>query len=375
MAMTVLAGTSTISPSNRAGLGTLMAMRRLLLASLVLSGVLQADEFTDFRQQYTTLATIAGNGAKDDQNDWSPTMEGQLATQADLSRPHMAMADDAGLIYIADKEAHAIRKVGADGKIQTIAGIGRPGFNGDGDAKRCTLTLPNGLYALPNGVIYILDLGNDRIRKLDLKGQLTTVLHDPKGIVIGRGLWVHPQEDLIYYCSNSELRSWRPQEGIRTVARGFVSLGNIAVDASGQLYATDRGAGRAYKITPKGKAIPLAGNGKRSGGGHGQPALETAMPGCRGIVALENGALLLATHAGGDIWYVATDGRSYLFLEGEGRGNWCEGDGEPLTKGGKKLSEPRAIVQAPNKDLIITTNDTGYVRVVRRLRPLEAGTE
>ncbi|MDC0312770.1 hypothetical protein OAL27_02335 [Verrucomicrobiales bacterium] len=293
-------------------------------------------------------------------------MEGKLATEADLSRPHMAMADAEGDIHIAGKEAHPVRKVTTDGTIHPIAGTGRPGFNGDGDAKNCTLTLPNGLYALPNGVVYILDLGNDRIRKLDLKGQLTTVLHDPKGIVIGWGLWVHPQEELIYYCSNSELRSWRPKEGIRTIARGFISLGNITVDASGQLYATDRGAGRAYKITANGKAIAIAGSGKGSGGGDGQPALETAMPGCRGIVVLDNGALLLATHAGGDIWYVDTKGRAYRFLKGKGSGNLCEGDGDPLTKGGKKLSEPRAIVQAPNKDLIITTNDNGYIRIVRR---------
>ena len=256
-----------------------------------------------------------------------------------------------------------------NGKIHTAAGTGKSGFNGDGDAKKCTLTFPNGLYTLPNGVVYILDLGNDRIRRLDLKGQLTTVLHDPRGIAIGRGLWVHPREELIYYCSQSELRSWRPKEGIRTVARGFASLGNITVDASGQPYVTDRGAGRAYKITLKGKAIPIAGSGKKSGGGNGQPALETAMPGCRGIVVLHNGALLLATHAGGDIWYVDTEGRAYRFLKGKGSGNLCEGDGKPLTQGGKKLSEPRAIVQAPNKDLIITTNDTGYVRVVRRRRP------
>ena len=86
-------------------------------------------------------------------------------------------------------------------------------------------------------------------------------------------------------------------------------------------------------------------------------------------MVLDNGALLLATHAGGDIWYVDTNNRAYRFLKGKGSGNLCEGDGEPLSEGGKKLSEPRAIIRAPNKDLIITSNDTGYVRVVRRRRP------
>ncbi|MEN9019017.1 MAG: hypothetical protein ABF370_00735 [Verrucomicrobiales bacterium] len=52
-------------------------MKRLLLTIVLLVGTLQADEFTDFRQQSSTLAIIAGNGAEDDQNDWSPKMEGK----------------------------------------------------------------------------------------------------------------------------------------------------------------------------------------------------------------------------------------------------------------------------------------------------------
>ena len=270
-------------------------MKFPIIALLILSVSARADEFTDFRAQYQTLKTVAGNGAKDDDNDWVPEMEGKAATKADLSRPHMTMADAAGNLYIADKEAHAIRKVLSDGTIHTIAGTGKPGFSGDGKGTECRLTFPNGLFTQPDGVVYILDLGNDRIRRLDLEGNLTTILHDREGIVIGRGLWVNPKGDVIYYCSNSRIRSWTPKDGIRTVASGFISLGNIAVDRQGQLYATDRGAGRAYRIKSDGTRVPIAGNGKFSGGGDGKEALKTAMPGCRGIALLDNGAFLLAT--------------------------------------------------------------------------------
>ncbi len=338
----------------------------IFFLGLLCATFVHADEFTEFRKKYRTLRTVAGNGAKDGGNDWLTSMEGKAATRADLSRPHMTMADAKGNLYIADKEAHAIRKVLPDGSIHTIAGTGRAGFSGDGKGLECNLTFPNGLYVQPDGTVFILDLGNHRIRKLDLQGNLVTLVHDRERIVIGRGLWVSPKGDLIYYCSNSRIRSWTPDKGLGTVAEGFVSLGNIAVDAKGQLYATDRGAGRAYRIGGNGEKVPIAGSGRSTGGGHGSPALETAMPGTRGVALLENGAFLLATHRGGDIWYVDTKGVAHLFIEGEGGGNHHRGDGRPLDEPGMKISEPRAIVMAPNRDLIITTNDTGYVRLVVR---------
>ncbi len=60
-------------------------------------------------------------------NEWLPEFEGGTATASELSRPHMAQADAAGNIYIADKEAHAIRKVTPAGVITTYAGTGTAG--------------------------------------------------------------------------------------------------------------------------------------------------------------------------------------------------------------------------------------------------------
>lgn len=84
-----------------------------IVVSMVMGpiGSARADQFAEFRLQYETLMTVAGNGARDGGNDWKPSDEGKLATRVDLSRPHMCMADIKGNYYIADKEANAIRKV------------------------------------------------------------------------------------------------------------------------------------------------------------------------------------------------------------------------------------------------------------------------
>jgi hypothetical protein len=113
--------------------------------------------FVAARQGFSTLSTVAGAGGATGSgvNQWSPSFEGQSATNALLSRPHIAMADRAGNIYIADKDAHGLRQVRPDGTIVTVAGINRAG-NGPDTATLGTqvaLNEPNGLWVLSNGTV------------------------------------------------------------------------------------------------------------------------------------------------------------------------------------------------------------------------------
>src|SRR5438445_3474065 len=83
--------------------------------------------FTNLAASYGLLTTIAGSGLVrciNCGNNWQPSDEGGLAINATLSSPHIAMADRAGNIYLADKDAQAIRKVTPDGNIFTVAGTG-----------------------------------------------------------------------------------------------------------------------------------------------------------------------------------------------------------------------------------------------------------
>jgi len=325
--------------------------------------------FDDFVDSYGYLQTVAGRGEFRQRgfNGWSDTMEGGPAINAELSRPHMTMADASGNLFIADKGGHAIREVTPDGTIHTVVGTGTPGFNGDGVGDQVELNQPNGLFTFSDGTTYLLDLGNSRIRKLSTDGQLTTVVHDPDGIVAGRGLWVSPDATLLYYASGNRIRRWTADTGLTTLASGFVELGNFDVDpADGNLVVTDRGGNRVYKVFQDGSKTPIAGNGTTAGGGDGQNALQTGLNEVRGIFFTPDGGYLLATHAGGQIWYVDAEQVIHLLIDGD-TNHTHAGDGMSLLVPGKKISEPRAVVLAPNGDLLITENDFGYVRRVPRL--------
>jgi sugar lactone lactonase YvrE len=327
------------------------------------------DALTEFERvaaSYGTLVTLAGKGdiPTKAHNGWDDAYEGGDALDAELSRPHMTLTDDDGNLYIADKDAHAIRRVDTAGVITTLVGTGVPGD--DGDTPRpgvgAQLSSPNGLWVHGDGTLFIHDMGNNKIRRLDADGTLTTLFETPSSGT-GRGLWVSQDEALAYVSCGSVLRSWTPDGGVETAASGFSSLGNMAFDPDGLLVIADRGGHTVTRIEADGSKTVVAGNGTRTGGGNGELATETGLAEVRGIWFHPEGGYFLATHDGGQIWYVDTDGVIHLFMDGDSDHSHS-GDGERYDTPGKKISEPRAITMDGQGRLLITENDHGYVRRV-----------
>lgn len=116
------------------------------------------------------ITTAAGNGNNGFAGDGGP------ATQANLNGPEGVFVDDSYNIYIADTFNHRVRKVDArTGIITTIAGCGERGYGGDGsDACKAKLNRPCGVVVDSRYNVYICDYGNDRIRKVDNQGRIST---------------------------------------------------------------------------------------------------------------------------------------------------------------------------------------------------------
>jgi sugar lactone lactonase YvrE len=116
------------------------------------------------------ITTVVGTGSA----GWSG--DGGRAEQAELNAPEAVAFDDRdGTLYIADTGNQRIRRV-RDGVITTVAGTGVEGYGGDGGpATSAELDVPLGLALDSRENLYIADSGNDRVRKLDLGGHITTV--------------------------------------------------------------------------------------------------------------------------------------------------------------------------------------------------------
>jgi hypothetical protein len=326
--------------------------------------------FTRLVNAYGVLTTLAGAGGTtvSPTDKWLPDFEGGPATNALLSRPHIAMADGAGNVYIADKEAHGIRMVTPDGNIHTVAGINVPGPGTTDPSPATTVALsnPNGIWVRADGTFYILDRDNGYIRKVDTNGIMTLMVDNGGAIPEGRGLWVSPDESILFYSAGNQLKRWDSTNGLAVLADGFIQLGNLAVDPQGRLAVTDRGANHVYGVGSDGSRTVLAGNGTSFGGGDGYLATETGLAQVRGIWFLPTGAYFLATDSGSQVWYVDTDGYIHLFLDGDsfshaGDGAWFYDPAAP------KVSKVRQITMDYDGNMIITEHDAGYIRKVQFL--------
>lgn len=345
----------------------------LLLFFATATAVIAQSDWDRVRTAYGLLTHVAGLGADQNANSWNSFYEGNSALSAELSNPHMAQADAAGNIYIADKESHSILKVTPAGTIHTAAGTHVGGFNGDGVAVVRQLNQPNGVFVLPDGTFYIVDLGNLRIRRVGTDGEMTTIVQEAS-VLGGRALWVAPDEQLLYYAgrdafNSPSLKRWTPAGGIEVVVSGFSSMGNITVDPAGRPIVTEDTGNRVYRIDLGGVKTPIAGSGSTVGGGDGQPALSTGLDRVRGVACLPTGGFFLATQKGSHIWYVDTDGIIHKMMDCSPSGSINAGNNQPYDTPGVKMSEPRAITIAPNGDLIITASDYGHIRVVKCVRP------
>ncbi|HEV8542044.1 MAG TPA: hypothetical protein VGR78_06615, partial [Verrucomicrobiae bacterium] len=200
-----------------------------------------------------TITTIVGslNGQNCGGNT-NPCGDGGPALSALLSSPAGIALGPDGALYIADRGSSRIRKVDTNGIIVTIAGTGVAAFTGDGGpATQATLNSPYGVSVGPDGLVYICDTGNSRVRRIGADGIITTIVGGPiiPGVAIGDG---GP-------ASQAELNS--PYR--------------VTFGSDGSMYIVDRGQGRIRRIGADGIISTVAGTGKISsyGGDGGQAAL------------------------------------------------------------------------------------------------------
>ncbi len=378
----------------------------------------RATEFSDLVNSYGGVTNVMGihqtttnNPDGTGINFWQPGYEGQPASTVPLSGPHIANADALGNLYIADKFSHSILKITLDGLVHTFAGTHVGGFNGDGPAPSNTLqlSLPNGIFVFPSGVVFLLDPGNRRIRRVGLDGMMTTIVVNPvtepgqtpgagfDWYPSGRGLWVSPDEQLIYFtnefapvppsiiASGATVKKWTPAGGVEVLcskAMGFRNPGNIAVNpVDGKLYVTDRAeedttkvAQGLFRIDGPESRTRITGDNTQPIAAEGSTVANSFVEQPRGIAFLPNGSYFYCAHkgaGGADIWFVDTAGVLHLFIHGRNRGdvyNLSNGLHPPLL-GTEWYSQARAVTIAPNGNLVCVTNDSGYVFIVNSVAP------
>jgi hypothetical protein len=337
-----------------------------------------AQGFTNFISSFGLLETIAGTGfgRVDGVSYWQNAFENGPASNAALSRPHYAMADRAGNIYIVDKNSHSVLRVATNGIISTIAGTHTGGFNGEGPAAATNLQLnfPNALWVRADGTVYVLDTGNARVRRVTTNGVMTTLFFAQSdtnsALDGGRCLWVKDDETLAYFGNKTRVRKWTPANGVQTLASGYTELGTFCVLPAGNLIVADRGGDYVYNVTAGGTQTVIAGNGTTSGGGEGASALATGFYGPRGVWPVPTGGYLLLLHDGAQLWYADAANIVHLLVKGIGGNVFVQaGDGQFFYAPDQFfIGEGRSVTMDYAGNIIICESDYGFIRRIKFLR-------
>lgn len=281
-----------------------------------------------------TIRTIAGTGATGYTGDGGP------AREATFNRPHELRFDAAGHCYIADMSNHAIRRIDAQtGRISTFAGTGRRGYSGDGGpAAQAELASPHSLQFGPDGSLYLCDIGNHVIRRIDPRsGNITTVAGTGKP---------GPTPD------GAPIRG-TPLRGPRSL--DFDRAGNLwlATREGNQVFRFDLRAGTIHHV---------AGTGAKGFTGNGGPAREATLSGPKGIAVDREGHVWLADTESHSIRRIdARTGRIELMAGTGEPGNGGEGD--PLRCA---LARPHGVFIDADGAVFIGDSSAHRVRVLRR---------
>ena len=280
------------------------------------------------------ISTVAGNGMRGYAGDGGP------AVNAALNEPYEVRFDKAGNVFFVERLSAVVRRVDAKtGVIGTVAGTGQPGFSGDGGpAVKAQLDEPHSIGFDPAGDLYICDIKNNRIRKVDMKtGTIST------------------------FAGTGEKKP--TPDGAPLAGTPLNGPRALDFDRDGNLWLALREGNAVFKIDlAAGVLRHIAGTGKQGFTGNGGPAKIATLSGPKGLSVGPDGSVYLADTESHSIRVIDVKTGVLTLLAGTGaRGDGPDGD--PLKC---QLARPHGVFVDRDGAVFIGDSEAHRVRVLRK---------
>lgn len=280
------------------------------------------------------ISTVVGTGKRGYSGDGGP------ALQAGLNEPYEIRFDRNGNLFFVERMNHLVRRVDAKSRmISTVAGIGKPGFSGDGgQATQAALHEPHSIQFDPKGDLYICDIRNHRIRMVAMKsGGISTFAGNGKQAPTpdGSGL------------------DGTPLNGPRA----------LDFDAAGNLWLALREGNAVYKIDMKARTLHhVAGTGEKGFSGNGGPARQATLSGPKGLSVAPDGNIYLADTESHSIRMIDVRKNTVELIAGTGeKGDGPDGD--PLSC---RMARPHGVFVDRDGSIFVGDSEAHRVRVITR---------
>jgi DNA-binding beta-propeller fold protein YncE len=256
------------------------------------------------------IANVAGAGVKGYSGDGGP------ASRGGFSAPHEIRFDEAGNLYIVERDSHVVRRIDArTNVITTVAGTGIPGFAGDGGpAAKAQLNRPHSIAFDASGDLLICDIGNHRVRVVGMKtGTIRTFA--------GTGVAAPTPDDAAI--------AGTPLNGPRS----------IDADRRGNLYLVLREGNAVFRLEAGANRLTrIAGTGEPGFLGDNGPARRATLNGPKGIACADRSLYIVDTENHAIRHIDQRTGRIETVLGTGQKGNGADGD--PLQCG---LNRPHGV--------------------------------
>lgn len=283
---------------------------------------------------YRSIEVIAGTGERGKSG-----IVGDFPSKVEFNQPHEVQVSPQGDIYIADTTNHRVVVVdGRTGRWDIVAGTGEPGFSGDqGDAHRAQFDQAYSI-ALDGRDLFLADLGNQRIRLIDLEtGKVDTI------------------------CGTGEKKL--PVDGKLALSQPLAGPRSLAVDPE-NLWIVLREGNSVWRIDRKTKRIyHVAGSGEKGFTGDGGLAKDATFRGPKGIAVQPQEALFVADTENHAIRRVDLRSGRITTIVGTGKPGF-NGDGGELSK--RALRRPHGVCLLGTGELLIGDSENHRVRMLEQ---------
>ena len=326
----------------------------------------------------TTVAGIGPAGATTGTGGYNG--DNMSATSAALNSPLRLTADNQGNLYIADTVNHRVRKVNTNGVITTVAGNGVSGYNGDNVAATAAeLSYPEGVAVDGAGNLFIVENGNNLVRKVDTNGIITTVAGVPKksgyngdnmpatsallsgpttlALDSSGDLYIVDQgNQIIRKVANGTITTVAGVpgthgyngDGIPATSAWLDSPAGVAVDAAGDLFITDSSNDRIREVSANGTISTLAGNGEAAFAGDTLLSTRSAVSAPRDVALNSAGSVYIADTGNNRIRLLSPSAAITSVANSASNAAGAISPGEIITIFGSLLGPSTLVVNGPN---------------------------
>jgi streptogramin lyase len=279
------------------------------------------------------ITTVAGSGKKGYSGDGGPALE------ATLNEPYEVRFDKQGDMFFVERLNHVVRRVDARTRIiTTVAGSGKAGFSGDGgQATQATLDQPHSIQFDARGDLYICDILNHRIRKVDMRtGVITT------------------------FAGTGEKRP--TPDGAKIAGTPLNGPRAIDFDRRGDMWLALREGNAVYRLDMKAGTIHhVAGTGEKGFTGNGGVAKLSTLSGPKGLSVAPNGNVYLADTESHSIRMIDVRKQTIELTAGTG----AKGDGADGDPPACQMSRPHGVFVDRDGSIFIGDSEAHRVRVIR----------